>query len=287
MSFTMDYTTIVNADVVYAHCEDPDWRIVDCHYNLQSHDEGYALYCQRHLPNAVYAHLKNDLAGTLTPTSGRHPLPDAEQLIQTVQRLGIDNNTQVVTYDNANGSYAARLWWLLRWLGHGKVAVLNGGFQQWQQLGLPVTNKIPNIPAGNFKGNPDMSMLVDTNDIETKVPNAQLTLVDVRDPERFQGIKEPIDRVAGHIPHAVNVPWKTNLDSQGLFQSPQQLHILYQQCLHSSAPEQIVFMCGSGVTACHSVLALTHAGIQGTKLYAGSWSEWITNPAHPVQTGIE
>jgi thiosulfate/3-mercaptopyruvate sulfurtransferase len=281
----MEYTSIVNADVVAAHCDDPGWRIVDCHYHLLNHDEGYLRYCRAHIPNAVYAHLKRDLAGPTTAHTGRHPLPEIARFKQTLGRWGIDRDTQVVAYDDAQGSFAARLWWLLRWLGHRKVAVLNGGLSQWQTQGLALNRIIPQHDPREFAGQPDMSMLVESETIVTQLPRLELTLIDVRDPERFAGLQEPIDKVAGHIPNAVNVPWKSNLAADGLFLTKSQLLNLYHQYVTSDKTDQLVFMCGSGVTACHSLVALSHAGIDGAKLYPGSWSEWITNPQHPVQIG--
>jgi len=281
----MSFSSIVDADVVNAHRNDPHWRIVDCHYNLQSHDEGYTLYSREHIPNAIYAHLKNNLASPCTSTSGRHPLPDIEKFKHWLASWGINHQTQVVAYDNANGSFAARLWWLLRWLGHSKVAILNGGFNQWKLQGYPVSSDMPQFPASHFNGQPNMSWLVSSNDIVAQLPRAEITLIDVRDAERFEGLHEPIDKVAGHIPDAINVPWKTNLDPQGLFLPPTQLIEQYRDLLNLKSAEKTVFMCGSGVTACHSLAALAYAGIEGARLYAGSWSEWITDAQHPVQCG--
>jgi len=280
----MSFNSIVDADIVYTHHTDPHWRIVDCHYNLQCHDEGLDLYRREHIPNAVYAHLKNDLASPSTPTSGRHPLPDIEKFKRLLGSWGINQQTQVVVYDNANGSFAARLWWLLKWLGHSKVAVLDGGFNQWKLRGYPVTSDIPHYAASQFAGRPDMTMLVSSNEIAMQLPKANITLIDVRDPERYYGVTEPIDNVAGHIPNAINVPWKTNLDSQGRFLPRALLTRQYRHLLHQQNPQQTVFMCGSGVTACHSLVALAFAGIEGARLYAGSWSEWITDPERPIQT---
>ena len=279
----MKYHSIINADELAKHLGDPSWRIVDCRYNLNAIDEGLAQYNIEHIPYAVYAHLKYDLSSPVTEKTGRHPLPDIKKLKQTFGDWGIDDTIQVVVYDNAAGSYAARLWWLLRWLGHDNVAVLNGGFDIWKQQGLPVTSEIPQIPETTFIGQPDMTMVADTQAVEQLLEQSDTNLIDVRDPKRFQGQTEPIDRIAGHIPGAINVPWKSNTDENGLYLAKAQLHDFYKTILHGIPPDKTVFMCGSGVTACHTLVALEYIGIKGARLYPGSWSEWIADPKHPVQ----
>jgi len=278
----MTFNSIIDADELFKHLDDPAFRIIDCRYNLNATEEGLALYNIEHIPNAVYAHLKRDLSSPVTKTSGRHPLPDVTTLKLTLGHWGIDDTVQVVVYDNAAGSYAARLWWLLRWLGHNKVAVLNGGYDIWKRQGMPITAEIPQVSPRTFDGTPDMTMIADTRAVEELLTLPKTQLIDVRDPERYQGRIEPIDKIAGHIPGAINVPWKKNIDENGLYLSKAQLYDHYKSILHVSNMENTVFMCGSGVTACHSLVALTYIGMTGSKLYPGSWSEWITDPEHPV-----
>jgi thiosulfate/3-mercaptopyruvate sulfurtransferase len=283
----MTYASIVSADVLQQHLDDPAWRIVDCRFNLKEPDEGLALYHMGHIPNAVYAHLDHDLSGPITASSGRHPLPDVERFKQTLGRWGIDASKQVIVYDDAAGSYAARLWWMLRWLGHEAVAVLDGGFTPWKQQGLPASTAIPEIEPLTFTGEPDMAMLIDSATLQDDLKHSNVCLIDVRDPRRYSGLEEPIDKVAGHVPGAVNIPWKTNVAENGMYLSRAQLHDQYIKTLCSTPDKKIVFMCGSGVTACHSLVALEYIGLGGALLYPGSWSEWITDPDRPVEQSAE
>jgi thiosulfate/3-mercaptopyruvate sulfurtransferase len=283
----MKYRSVISADLLQQHLADPAWRIVDCRFNLKAPDEGMSLYRMEHIPNAIYAHLEHDLSAPVSKTSGRHPLQDVNQFKRKLGAWGITHNTQVVVYDDAAGSYAARLWWMLRWLGHESVAVLDGGFTTWKQQGLPTTAVVPHINAVTFTGEPDMKMLVDSKTLERRLRESGICLVDVRDARRYLGLEEPIDNIAGHIPGAINIPWKTNIADNGLFQSKAQLHDHYMNVLRVTPGENIVFMCGSGVTACHSLLALDYIGVTGARLYPGSWSEWITDPSRPVEKSGE
>ena len=283
----MSYSSIISADNVQQNINDEQWRIIDCRFNLNAPDEGLALYNMEHLPNAVYAHLDHDLSSPVTTNSGRHPLPEVEKFKQKLGDWGINKNTQVVVYDDAAGSYAARLWWMLRWLGHDSVAVLDGGFSAWKQQGLPVTADIPQINCTNYLGSPDMEMLIDSEKLQEQLSQSSILLVDVRDPNRYQGIEEPIDKVAGHIPGAINIPWRSNIGENGLFLPKAQLHDHYINVLRTRPIDKTVFMCGSGVTACHSLLVLEYIGISGARLYPGSWSAWITNPDRLIETSSE
>ena len=280
----MAYHTLISADSLQQHLNDAQWRIVDCRFNLKDPGEGLALYQMDHIPHAVYAHLDHDLSSPVTANSGRHPLPDVNQFKEKLGNWGITKDTQVIVYDDAAGSYAARLWWMLRWLGHDSVAVLDGGFSFWKQQGLPVTSDIPQFSRTTYIGEPNLEMLIDSDDLQEKLAQSQSLLIDVRDPVRYQGIEEPIDKVAGHIPGSINIPWKNNIAENGLYLPKAQLHDEYMKVLHDTPIDNTVFMCGSGVTACHSLLALEHIGISGIKLYPGSWSAWITDPARPVET---
>ncbi|WP_455221031.1 sulfurtransferase [Kaarinaea lacus] len=283
----MTYSSIISADLLQQHLNDANWRIVDCRFNLKAPDEGMSLYKMEHIPNAIYAHLDHDLSAPVSDTSGRHPLPDVETFKLKLGAWGIDTSKQVVVYDDAAGSYAARLWWMLRWLGHKSVAVLDGGFTLWKQQGLPTTNAIPHIEPATFVGQPNMDMLINSNALQEGLSKASICLIDVRDPQRYSGLEEPIDKVAGHIPGSINLPWKTNIADTGMYQSKAQLYDQYQKLLQDAAGKNVVFMCGSGVTACHSLVALEYIGISGAKLYPGSWSEWITDNSRPVATSEE
>jgi len=274
------YTTIIDADHLGDHLDDPGWVIVDCRYNLGDKDAGRREYLESHIPGAVYADLHDDLSGPPVTDCGRHPLPTLAAMNRLFTRLGIHHDTQVVVYDAAAGSFAARLWWMLHYMGHDMAAVLNGGWQAWLQTRGATASGEEKNAAGNFRGHPRTQWLITVD----KVSAARL-LVDSRDPARYRGETEPLDRVAGHIPGAVNHFWRDNLDERGMFKSPAQLHRAFLSLLGATAPEDAVFYCGSGVTACHNLLAAASAGLPVPKLYAGSWSEWCSDPARPVATG--
>jgi thiosulfate/3-mercaptopyruvate sulfurtransferase len=234
-------------------------------------------YLDGHIQHAVYAHLEHDLSGPAVTGRGRHPLPTNAVLTATLGRFGIDCAAQVVAYDAAGGSIAARLWWLLRHLGHTQVAVLDGGWTAWLDAGFPVVcGEERNAPRG-FQARPDDRWFVGID----QVPSAPL-LVDSRDPARYRGDHEPIDKMAGHIPGAVNRFWKQNLDYSGRFLPAEQLRSAFLDLFKGTPSDQAVFYCGSGVTACHNILAVEHAGLPTPRLYAGSWSEWCSNPGRPI-----
>lgn len=264
-------------------------RVVDCRFDLaklnRSPDSGEAAYKTSHIPGAVYAHLDRDLSSPITPTTGRHPLPNPAELAATLGRWGIDSRTQVVAYDADNGMFAARLWWLLRWLGHERVAVLDGGFKAWQQAGLPVTANVTAPAPKHFSGSPRNELWVSADEVAARVRDRDWRVLDARAPERYRGDVEPIDTVAGHIAGAHNFPFARNLDANARFLSADTLRDQFHQTLNNAPPNQVIAMCGSGVTACHNLLAMEIAGLQGAKLYAGSWSEWIRDSKRPVATG--
>lgn len=268
-----------------------DWAVVDCRFDLMRPDWGASAYAAGHVPGALYAHLDRDLSGPVGPATGRHPLPSPEQLAETLGRWGIDSSVQVVAYDQGNGAYAARLWWLLRWAGHQKVAVLNGGFAAWQQASLPIETAVISRQRRTFTLRPVAAQVVSTAELERAVRDEALgsgsMLVDARAADRFAGENETIDPIAGHIPGARNHPFARNLDSQGRFLPAGELRERWTETLGAAAaePSAMIAMCGSGVTACHNLLALEVAGLPGARLYAGSWSEWIRDPARPVARG--
>jgi thiosulfate/3-mercaptopyruvate sulfurtransferase len=286
----MAFTTLISTAVLASHVDDPAYVVVDCRYKLGDAVWGEREFAAAHIPRADYADLGHDLAGPRNGTNGRHPLPDPHALAQTFSRLGITSGLQVVAYDQDNGMYASRLWWLLRWLGHDAVAVLDGGFAKWKAEARPVASGPAAAPPRVFTGSPRAGMAVDVDAVASRLGTREWQLVDARAPERFRGDTEPIDKTPGHIPGATNHFFQWNLDEQGLFRSPERLRARFAESLGGGdagglSADALVCYCGSGVTACHNLLALEHAGITGAKLYAGSWSEWSADPSRPVEKG--
>ncbi|PLZ00978.1 sulfurtransferase [Burkholderia sp. WAC0059] len=259
--------------------------VFDCRFDLADPTVGETAYAAGHLPGAHYLHLDRDLSGPKTGTTGRHPLPDRATLVATLAARGLDESQQVVAYDAQGGSYAARLWWLLRWLGHDSVAVLDGGLQAWQAAGLPLAQDTPAASRGNFRARAPLQVTVDAPAVERNLATRERVVVDARAADRYRGENETIDPVGGHIPGALNRFFKDNLGADGRFKSAHTLRDEFGAVLSGTAPEHVVLQCGSGVTACHNALAMEIAGLHGAALYPGSWSEWCANPARPVATG--
>lgn len=277
------YRSLINPEALRTHLADPGWLVVDCRYDLADPGAGRRAYLERHIPGAIYAHLHDDLSGAPAPgRGGRHPLPTPDQLTELFSRYGVDRDTQVVVYDAASGGIAGRLWWLLRYMGHEAVAVLDGGWTSWVAQGHPIDAAPVHRKPRQFRGSPDPHMLITVENVP-----AVALLVDSRDPQRYRGEIEPLDPVAGHIPRARNRCWKANLDEQGFFLSRASLRREMDSLYAANDPGEVTFYCGSGVTACHNVLAAVHAGLPMPRLYAGSWSEWCADPARPVAAGSE
>jgi thiosulfate/3-mercaptopyruvate sulfurtransferase len=269
--------------------DSPACRVVDCRFDLFDKEKGYADYLAAHLPGAVYAHMDRDLAGPVTPESGRHPLPDPAEFRATLAAWGIGNDTHVVAYDDHNGAVAARLWWMLRyWMGHSQVSVLDGGIAAWVAAGGAVeSEELVPVPAV-FDGQPDDDVVATTEEIAADVAaGSDRLLLDARDPVRFRGDKEPIDTVAGHIPGAVNLPLGRSLGEGGRWRDDRALSALWSEFGGGAASGRPVAMCGSGVTACHLILSATLAGAPVPRLYVGSWSEWIRDPDRPIGLGAD
>jgi len=283
----MAFTTLISTSALAMHVDDPAFAIVDCRFSLADTGWGAREYAERHIPDAVYADIDRDLSGPKNGRNGRHPLPDAGVLAGTLGRLGIAGGVQVVAYDQDTGMYASRLWWLLRWLGHSSVAVLDGGFAKWNAEGRPTTSGEERRETRSFTGRPHEDLTFDAARVGAIAADPRWRLVDARAPERYRGEQETLDPVAGHIPGASNQFYMDNLTGAGLFRTPEELRARFAPVLEGRPADRLVAYCGSGVTACHDLLALEHAGLHGARLYPGSWSEWCADPARPVATGDE
>jgi len=281
----MNFTTIVSAEQLAAHLNDPDWIIFDCRFTLTNTEAGRASYQQGHIPGAHYVHLDDDMSSAVTPTSGRHPLPDIPLFSEKLSAWGVDSGKQIVVYDDSFGSMAVKMWWLLRWLGHDNIALLNGNWQMWVRHKLAVTTELPKKIPALFTPYVRSELVVDTEEVDFARRERCSVLIDARPEQRFAGEREPLDKVAGHIPGSINWVYEENLDFDGTYLPAEELRESYLKLMHSLKPQQVIHTCGSGVTACHNMLAMEIAGLHGSKLYAGSWSEWITDPARPVATG--
>jgi thiosulfate/3-mercaptopyruvate sulfurtransferase len=283
----MTFGPLVDVDTLACHLGHADWIVVDCRFTLTDPPAGRAAYERSHIPGARYAHLDDDLARRPGAAEGRHPLPEPERFAATLGNWGIGENHTVVAYDEASGAIAARLWWLLRWLGHERCAVLDGGFGAWQDAGRPTEQQPPSVVPQRYEARGPRSDDVVATDALVARQAAGDVLVDARAAPRYRGEQEPIDPKAGHVPGALNRPFSANLTSAGRFRPPAELRPELLSLLEGRDPGRLVAMCGSGVTACHLLLAMEAAGLPGGRLYAGSWSEWIRSPARPIKTGAE
>ncbi|MGD8557151.1 MAG: sulfurtransferase [Chromatiales bacterium] len=271
----MHYTTLIDTQSLYENLDADDLVIIDCRFDLMHPGAGEQEWKASHIPGSLYAHLDRDLSAPVTSTVGRHPLPRPDTFAKTLESWGIGNQSQVVAYDASDGAYAVRLWWMMRWLDHHRVAVLDGGWQKWIDENRPVNDAEPLVQPGHFDYRADDDQWFTTPEIKSELAKGYIILLDARTTERFRGESEPIDPVAGHVPGAVNFPYHQNLDDNGCFLSPGELKKRYRDFLGEIDQHHVVHMCGSGVTACHNLLAMEHAGLSGSRLYPGSWSEWI------------
>lgn len=279
----MAYTTLVTTDDLVEHLSDPNWTVIDCRFSLAEPELGRREYKEAHVPGALYAHLDEDLSGPIIlGRTGRHPLPAPERMARRFGSWGIGPGRQVIVYDAAGGAIAARLWWLLRWLGHDEVAVLDGGWQDWQRHAYPVKSGVQTAQSRSFVPHPQEGWVVNVDEVNELRKDPRFLVVDSRSADRYRGENETIDPVAGHIPGAVNLPYADNLEENGRFRSRKALRERFEDVVQQVPPDRAIFYCGSGVTAAHNLLALSYAGFEGARLYAGSWSEWITDPSRPV-----
>jgi thiosulfate/3-mercaptopyruvate sulfurtransferase len=282
------FTTLIEPAALAARIADPTWVVVDCRHDLVNLAAGREAYAAGHLPNALFADMEHALSGAKRGPDGafrgRHPLPEQDAFIELLRSWGVNDDTQVVAYDAHGGMFAARLWWMLRWVGHDAAAVLDGGLPAWQMAGFPTSTDAPAMrPRGTIALHQPLVTTVDVNSVLHNVEHGGRTVVDARAPDRFRGENETIDPVGGHIPGAKNRFFKDNLRADGRFKAPEQLKT--ELGVAVGDPKNAIMQCGSGVTACHNLLALEVAGMPGAALYPGSWSEWSADPARPVATG--
>lgn len=279
------FDKLVSVAELAAYTEDPNWRVFDCRHDLQNVEYGIQAYAKGHIPGALFLHLDRDLSGEKTGSNGRHPLPDIATFAARMSACGVGADTQVVVYDNESGIFASRLWWMLRWLGHDKVAVLDGGLPGWRRAKLPLEIEVRNVPAAQFVPQP-RDEIIETAEVLAKLHAPDMLILDARSEERYAGENETLDPVGGHIPGALNRFYFDNLDDPGCFFKPaDELRAEYTDLLDGGNPQNVVHQCGSGVTACHNLLAMEVAGLSGSKLYVGSWSEWCGDPSRPIAVG--
>lgn len=276
------YTTLISCAELASHLGDSDWRIFDCRHDLADPGAGEAAYAQTHIAGAGFMHLDRDLSSKPTGNNGRHPLPTADTFVETLSRAGVNGSCQVVAYDASGGMYASRLWWMLRWLGHDAVAVLDGGWTDWTAGHFPVGSAPAEYSPSRFVARPRPSTL-DSAAVLANLSSRERLVVDARGADRFRGDNETMDPVGGHIPGAVNRSFRDNLDANGRFKDARLLRQDFQSLMAGRPPGTIVHSCGSGVSACHNVLAMEIAGLPGSLLYPGSWSEWCADPSRPIE----
>lgn len=280
----MAHTTLVSTAELAAHLDDAAWVVFDCRHDLANPGSGAQEYASSHIPGARFLHLDRDLSAPTTGTNGRHPLPEAQAFMRTLGAAGVDSSKQVIAYDAKMGVYAARLWWMLRWLGHENVAVLDGGYAKWTGEGRPVNSAVPQPAPTRFSGQP-RAMWVDANEVLRSIGQPGRILVDARAPDRYRGENETLDPVGGRIRGSLNRFFRDNLDANGCFRPAAELRQAFAGLLGKTAPDAVVHSCGSGVSACHNLLAMEIAGLSGSRLYPGSWSEWSSDPSRPTEKG--
>jgi thiosulfate/3-mercaptopyruvate sulfurtransferase len=286
--YSMPFTTLISASELHLQLNNPDWAIIDCRFSLEETERGRRDYLLSHVPGAVYAHLDDDLSGKRIPgKTGRHPLPGVSAFAETLSAWGIDSGTQVVVYDDSTGFMAARLWWMLNWLGHPGVALLDGGWTEWRRSGMPARTGAETRTPRKFEAREIPGFYVNAEQVQEYRTNPAYVILDARSTQRFRGELEPIDPVAGHIPGAVSAPCEQNISPEGRFLSPDTLRRRFENLVKSVPTENVICYCGSGVTAAHNLFSIAYSGLGMGRLYAGSWSEWITDATRPVAAGSD
>jgi thiosulfate/3-mercaptopyruvate sulfurtransferase len=281
----MTWTTLIDTETVAGRLTDLTVVIIDCRYSVEDPSWGEREYFRHHIPGAAFASIDDDLSAPKTGSNGRHPLPDPEAAARTFARLGIAEGVQVVAYDQDAGMYASRLWWMLRWLGHDAVAVLDGGFAKWLAEDRPVESGAETHPRRDFHAAPRSGWVAEAEEVQKVIGSTDWLVLDARAPERYRGEVEPVDKVAGHIPGAANHFYKWNVRDDGTFRSTSEIKEEFRKSIGGTSVDRVICYCGSGVTACQDLLALEHVGLSGARLYPGSWSEWLSDPSRPIERG--
>ena len=276
---------LFQTETLAAHLDDPDWIVFDTRHDLAILEKGRDAWKSAHIPGAYFMHMDEDLSGAKTGTNGRHPMPEIADFAARMNRCGVAPHRQVVVYDDGGGSFAVRLWWMLRWLGHERVALLDGGFAAWKRESRPLDDAVPAPRKGAFEPRPKTGITADRRQVAALREDPAVKIVDARAATRFLGENETLDPVGGHIPGSVNRFWQHNLGYDGRFLSPEELHAEFLELLDGRTPENTIHSCGSGVTACHNLFAMELAGLKGSRLFPGSWSEWCADQSLPVATG--
>jgi len=278
------FSSLISTQIAQDNLDNPKWCLFDCRYELTNPEKKKKEYSESHIPGAFYVDMNKDLAAPhVAGKTGRHPLPLVDDLAMKFSAMGIDNSIQVAVYDDAGGSHAARLWWMLRWLGHDAVTVIDGGWSSWIKEERPVSSKVVIPAAKKFIASPRLNWTVTADEILKELNKPETCILDARSGQRFRGVNEKFDPVAGHIPGAHSAPFNDNLNENGNWKSKSELRHKFENLLNGSLAEEAVSYCGSGITACHNLLAIYHAGLGNSRLYPGSWSEWITNPDRPIE----
>lgn len=280
----MKYKTIISAPALKKNINNDNWFIFDCRFVLKDPHGGLKKFKEGHIPRAQFADMDTDLSSTMTENSGRHPLPHPNNFINKLRSWGVNNDSQVICYDDISGAFAARMWWLMNWIGHDSVAVLDGGIDMWNKNNYPLETDIQNSKPSSFSGKANDAMWVSISHVQQLLDGKNICLLDARSPERFLAKDIKTDPVPGHIPGAVNYPFTDNLTDQGVFLSANEIKKRYEPVFANNKQDQIINMCGSGVTACHNLLAMNIADLPETQLYVGSWSEWIKDKNRPIAT---
>ena len=281
----MYYQTMISAQELKTIIDHDNVRVFDCRFSLKDPQGGINSFRAGHIPNSQHADMDTQLSAAMTATSGRHPLPEAEVFLQQIKDWGINNDTQVIAYDDMSGAFAARLWWMMRWFGHDKVAVLDGGLEKWTDQGYALTDQDISLSAGQFNGQANMEWCVDIDTVARELAAQTITLIDARSADRYSAKDQTTDPVPGHIPGASNLPFAGNLNADGTMAPPQVIRARFEQTIKDQPFNNVINMCGSGVTACHNLLAQAVAGLPPMKLFVGSWSQWIRDKSRPVATG--